>query len=198
MVLVAMALIDPKPIPKDKTINELAKFFNETLGFCPNSILTMQIKPSLAEAFINLNMAVMQNEAQMSSEFKRLIAFISSSASGCAYCQAHTIRAAERYGANEERLKNIACFESSDSFTPKEKSALKFAQESSTSPVSLTKETTDELKKYWNEIEIIEITSVIALFGFLNRWNDVMATPIEEQALQSATNLIQNWDKGKH
>jgi hypothetical protein len=64
--------------------------------------------------------------------------------------------------------------------------------------VSLTKETTDELKKYWNEIEIIEITSVIALFGFLNRWNDVMATPIEEQALQSATQLIQNWDKGKH
>ena len=63
-----MALIDPKPIPKDKTINELAKFFNETLGFCPNSILTMQIKPRLAEAFINLNMAVMQNEAQMSSE----------------------------------------------------------------------------------------------------------------------------------
>ncbi|NDH49246.1 MAG: carboxymuconolactone decarboxylase family protein, partial [Proteobacteria bacterium] len=47
-------------------------------------------------------------------------------------------------------------------------------------------------------IEIIEITSVIALFGFLNRWNDVMATPIEEQALQSATQLIQNWDKGKH
>lgn len=44
-------------------VAELARFFNETLGFCPNSILTMQRRPNIASAFINLNKAVMENQA---------------------------------------------------------------------------------------------------------------------------------------
>ena len=41
--------------------------------------------------------------------------------------------------------------------------------------------------------------SVIALFGYLNRWNDVMGTSLEEDAKDSAENLLQNqWDIGKH
>ncbi len=93
-----MPLVNPIDI-SDQSVKELVKFFNETLGFCPNSVLTMQRRPNIAKAFIELNMAVMENHGQLTSEFKRLIAFVSSNTAGCRYCQAHTIRAAERYGS---------------------------------------------------------------------------------------------------
>ena len=195
-----MSLIDPIHTIEDAETKELVKFFNETLGFCPNSVLTMQKNPALAKAFINLNMAVMENHGSLTSEFKRLIAFVSSNTSGCRYCQAHTIRAAERYGASKERLENIWNFEQSDCFSDQEKVALKFTREASKVPVATTKEMEEELKQHWSENDIIEIMSVIALFGYLNRWNDVMGTSLEEDAVESANQYLKDkgWDIGKH
>ncbi len=195
-----MSLIDPIHTIEDAETKELVKFFNETLGFCPNSVLTMQKNPALAKAFINLNMAVMENHGSLTSEFKRLIAFVSSNTSGCRYCQAHTIRAAERYGASKERLENIWNFEESDCFSDQEKVALKFTREASKVPVATTKELEEELKQHWSENDIIEIMSVIALFGYLNRWNDVMGTSLEEDAVESANQYLKDkgWDIGKH
>src|SRR5688572_29412050 len=100
-------LIKPlvNPIPEtDPSIKALVEFYNETLGFCPNSVRTMQLRPHLAHAFIQLNKAVMENHGRVTSAFKRLIAFISSYTTGCQYCQAHGIRAAERYGAPQDQL----------------------------------------------------------------------------------------------
>ena len=195
-----MSLIDPIHTIKDAETKELVKFFNETLGFCPNSVLTMQKNPALAKAFINLNMAVMENHGALTSEFKRLIAFVSSNTSGCRYCQAHTIRAAERYGASKERLENIWNFEQSDCFSDQEKVALKFTREASKVPVATTQEMEEELKQHWSENDIIEIMSVISLFGYLNRWNDVMGTSLEEDAVESANQYLKDkgWDIGKH
>ena len=195
-----MSLIDPIHTIEDAETKELVKFFNETLGFCPNSVLTMQKNPALAKAFINLNMAVMENHGALTSEFKRLIAFVSSNTSGCRYCQAHTIRAAERYGASKERLENIWNFEQSDCFSDQEKVALKFTREASKVPVATTKELEEEVKQHWSENDIIEIMSVIALFGYLNRWNDVMGTSLEEDAVESANQYLKDkgWDIGKH
>ena len=195
-----MSLIDPIHTIEDAETKELVKFFNETLGFCPNSVLTMQKNPALAKAFINLNMAVMENHGALTSEFKRLIAFVSSNTSGCRYCQAHTIRAAERYGASKERLENIWNFEQSDCFSDQEKVALKFTREASKVPVATTQEMEEELKQHWSENDIIEIMSVIALFGYLNRWNDVMGTSLEEDAVESANQYLKDkgWDIGKH
>ena len=195
-----MSLIDPIYTIEDAETKELVKFFNETLGFCPNSVLTMQKNPALAKAFINLNMAVMENHGSLTSEFKRLIAFISSNTTGCRYCQAHTIRAAERYGASKERLENIWNFEESDCFSEQEKIALRFTREASKVPIATTQEMEEELKQYWSEDDIIEMMGVIALFGYLNRWNDVMGTSLEDDAIESANQYLKEkgWDIGKH
>ena len=195
-----MSLIDPIHTIKDDETKELVKFFNETLGFCPNSVLTMQKNPAIAKAFINLNMAVMKNHGSLTSEFKRLIAFVSSNTTGCRYCQAHTIRAAERYGASKKRLENIWNFEESDCFSEQEKIALRFTREASKVPVATTQEMEEELKQHWSEDDIIEMMGVIALFGYLNRWNDVMGTSLEDDAIESANQYLKEkgWDIGKH
>jgi hypothetical protein len=54
-----MPLVEPLAHDADHEVAELAKFFNETLGFCPNSVLTMQRRPAIAKAFSGLNVAVM-------------------------------------------------------------------------------------------------------------------------------------------
>ena len=194
-----MPLIAPLSSIKDKETQELVTFFNETLGFCPNSVLTMQKKPHLAQAFVNLNKAVMDNAGSISSEFKRIIAYISSNTAGCRYCQAHTIRAAERYGGKKERLEQAWDFENSSLFSEAEKVALRFTIAASSVPVSTSQELEKLLQYHWDETDILEIMSVIALFGYLNRWNDVMGTNLEEDAKDSAESLLQSqWDIGKH
>ena len=60
--------------------------------------------------------------------------------------------------------------------------------------------TEKNLKLYWSEDDIVEIMGVIALFGYLNRWNDVMGTTIETDAISSAQEFLEgiHWDIGKH
>ena len=194
-----MPLIKPLSNIEDKETQELVTFFNETLGFCPNSVLTMQKKPHLAQAFVNLNKAVMDNAGSISSEFKRIIAYVSSNTAGCRYCQAHTIRAAERYGGEKERLEQAWDFENSSLFSEAEKVALRFTIAASSVPVSTSQELEELLQHHWDETDILEIMSVIALFGYLNRWNDVMGTSLEKDAKDSAESLLQNqWNIGKH
>lgn len=193
-------LVNPKQNINDPELEKLIAFFNETLGFCPNSVLTMYHRPRIAYAFVEMNMAVMENKGKVTSALKRLIGYISSNAAGCRYCQAHTIRAAERYDASKEQLENIWEYKTHPSFSKAEVAALDFALAASVIPNSVTDEIAIELRKYWTEGEIVEILGVVSLFGYLNRWNDSMGTEIEKGAAESGNNLLGNrgWNEGKH
>lgn len=193
-------LVFPVTNSEDAAFDELIQFFNETLGFCPNSVKTMYHRPQIAYAFIALNKAVMENQGSVSSALKRMVGYISSNVAGCRYCQAHTIRAAERYGADAEQMENIWSFQTHPAFSEKERTALAFAFASATIPNSVDDEIAENLRKYWNEGEIVELLGVISLFGYLNRWNDSMGTTIEEGAIESGLKYLQNegWSAGKH
>ena len=195
-----MPLVQPLSPDANEEVAELARFFNETLGFCPNSVLTMQHRPDIAKAFISLNMAVMNNKGRVTSALKRLVGYISSNAAGCRYCQAHTIRAAERYGAEQEQLDNIWEYQSHPSFNDAERVALDFALAASSIPNAVDDDIQKRLHEHWDEGEIVELLGVIALFGYLNRWNDSMATTLEEGAEMSGTDLLgaRGWERGKH
>src|SRR6056297_1088326 len=196
----SMALVNPLSPDHDQETKELAEFFNETLGFCPNSVLTMQHRPAISKAFINLNKAVMANEGKVTSALKRMIAWVSSNATGCRYCQAHAIRAAERYGAKQEQLDNIWEYRTHSAFSDAEKAALDFALAASQVPNTVNADIKKQLRKHWNDGEIVEMMGVISLFGYLNRWNDSMGTNIEGGAVESAEKYLGEvgWEKGKH
>ena len=167
-----MALVTPLSSEHDLETKELASFFNETLGFCPNSVLTMQRRPTISKAFINLNKAVMANEGRVTSAIKRMIAWVSSNATGCRYCQAHAIRAAERYGAEQEQLDNIWEYKTHSAFSDAERAALDFSLAASMVPNA----------------------------GYLNRWNDSMGTTLEEDAIDSGNQFLgkHGFEVGKH
>ncbi len=195
-----MPLVKPLSPESNPDVSKLAEFFNETLGFCPNSVLTMQIRPEIARSFINLNMAVMSNHGRVTSAFKRIIAWVSSNAAGCNYCQAHAIRAAERYGAEQEQLDNIWEYRTHEAFNEAERTALDFSLAASQLPNAVDEELQQRMHKYWDDGEIVEILAVVSLFGYLNRWNDSMGTSIENRATESAEKYLakSGWNKGKH
>ena len=195
-----MPLVNPLHADHDLETKALADFFNETLGFCPNSVLTMQHRPAISKAFINLNKAVMANEGKVTSALKRMIAWVSSNATGCRYCQAHAIRAAERYGAEQEQLDNIWDYKTHPAFSAAERAALDFSLAASQIPNAVDETIKTELYKYWNEGEIVEMLGVISLFGYLNRWNDSMATTLEDDAIDSGNQYLgkHGFEVGKH
>jgi uncharacterized peroxidase-related enzyme len=195
-----MPLVAPLAADHDAEVAELARFFNETLGFPPNSVLTMQRRPEIAKAFINLNKAVMSNAGRVTSEQKRLIGLIASQTAGCQYCQAHTALAAQRYGASDARIADIWNYEHSALFTDAEKAAFAFAQAAASVPNAVDEKVAAELKRHWTDEEIVEILGVVSLFGYLNRWNDSMATSIEAGAADfgEAHLAVRGWEMGKH
>ncbi len=190
------------PIDRDanKETAEMADFYQETLGFTPNSLFTMMHRPRIAYAFMEMNKAVMENKGRVTSALKRLIAYLSSMTTGCRYCEAHAIRAAERYGSEQDKLNNIWEYKTYPAFTDGERAAFDLAIAASQVPNAVTDEVAENMRKHWDDGEIVEIMGVVALFGYLNRWNDSMGTQLEEPAAEDGNKLLgkKGWNRGKH
>ena len=142
----------------------------------------------------------MANEGRVTSALKRLIGYLASYTAGCRYCQAHTIRAAERYGAANDQMEHIWDYKTHPAFNAAERAALDFTIAASSIPNGVDHDISENLRQHWNEGEIVEILGVIALFGYLNRWNDSMGTTLEAPAAESGTKWLGNngWNSGKH
>jgi len=191
-----------KPLPPETTPELKAHFdfFLSTLGFTPNSVLTMQRKPKLVQAFAQLNAAVMDPAGEVDLGFRRLVGHVASKAAGCLYCQAHTLLGAHNFGVTDEKLADVWNYAASPHYSPRERIALDFALAAAAQPNAVTDAQFAELQRHWSEGEIVELLGVVAMFGFLNRWNDSMATPLEAVPTDIAARAIgaQGWVPGKH
>ena len=129
-----------------------------------------------------------------------MVALISSASAGCRYCQAHTGHSAERLGVSEEKLADIWNFETSEHFDDAERAALRLAFHAGQVPNAATDEHFAELAKHFDQDQIAAIVAVLSLFGYLNRWNDTMATQLEESARSFGEKMLSpnGWDVGDH
>ena len=193
-------LVSPLDRNSTKQAKEMATFYDETLGFTPNSLFTMMHRPRIAKAFLEMNQAVMENKGSITSSMKREIAYLSSMTTGCRYCEAHAIRAAERYGSSKERLENIWEYKSNAAFSESDRAMFDLAIAASQLPNGVSEEIKTRAKKFFTDGEIVEILGVVALFGYLNRWNDSMGTELENPAVKSAEEILgaRGWEVGKH
>ena len=67
-------------------------------------------------------------------------------------------------------------------------------------PNAVTDEIGAELRRHWSDDDIVEIMAVVALFGYLNRWNDSMGTALEDLPTEVAARRVAHtgWTPGKH
>ncbi len=161
----------------------------KNLGFVPNSLLIMQRKPKLVKALSQLLGAIWDPESEVDRGFKRLVAHVASRTAGCQYCMAHTAEGALHFGVNEKKLAGVWEFRTSPLFSEGERVALDFAIAAASVP-----------NGDWSEGQIVEIVGVIATFGFLNRWNDTMGTPLEAEPMAVGEQFLapRGWSAGKH
>src|SRR5712691_2414395 len=93
-------------------------------------------------------------------------------------------------GVPEEKIAAVWDFERSPLYSDAERAALRFARDASVVPNEVSPDHFEELRRHWDEGQIVEILAVIGLFGFLNRWNDSMATDLEETPMEIASRTL--------
>ncbi|WP_158772329.1 carboxymuconolactone decarboxylase family protein [Paraglaciecola sp. L1A13] len=190
------------PLPKDTTPQLADDFaiFEQILGFVPNSLLTMQRRPEIVRGFGVLTKAVMAQEGIVDLGFKRLLAHFSSRAAGCQYCEAHSLIAAKIHGITDEKVAAVWEYQTSPLYSDAERVALDYALAAGSVPNAVDEPLMARMRVHWDEDEIVEILAAICLYGFLNRWNDSMATDLEAapKALGEEVLAQGGWTGGKH
>lgn len=189
-----MARISPLPSSELGALNAQLEAMIDASGYAPNSLPTMARVPGLAEAFGAMAKAVLGNP-EVPTDLLQMVAHIASTTAGCRYCSAHTAHNAEKLGVSEEKLADLWVWKTSDHFDASEKAALQLAFDSASVPNTVTDEQVDGLREHFTDDQIAGLVAVISLFGFLNRWNDTMATDLEDKPNNFAQEVLaaQGW-----
>ena len=195
-----MARLEPLARDAVPALDEDFAFFERTLGFVPNSLLTMARRPALARGLIALSRGVYDPKGEVDLGLKRLLGHTASMAAGCLYCRAHTGTSAMRHGVSAEKLAALPEYRSSPLYSEAERAAIDFAFAAASQPNDVDDETFARLRTHWTEGQVVEILGVVALFGFFNRWNDSMATTLEPEPMELASRHLaaSGWHVGKH
>ncbi len=190
----------PLPPGHSPELAEQFASFDKTLGFVPNSVLTMQRKPALVRAFVAMQAAIWGPDSKVDRGLKRLIAFAASRAVDDAYSMAHTASGALHFGVDPAKLAALADFATSPLFDAAERAGLRLAVAASAVPNGVTDAMFGELRRHWSEEQVVEIVATIAMAGFLARWNATMATPLEPEPLGVAEQHLApyGWSAGIH
>lgn len=171
----------------------------QMMGFVPNSMFTMARVPGLLPAFQGLGAAVLGNPI-IPRPLAQMVAMMSSVGAGCRYCQAHTGHTAERMGVPAEKLEAIWHFETSEHFDDAERAALRIAFHSGQQPNAATPADFEAARAHFSDDEIAAIVAVCSFFGYLNRWNDTMATTLEDSPRHFGETVIASngWTGDRH
>ena len=154
----------------------------------------------MVKGFGELTKAVMDPEGAVDLGFMRLIAHFASRAAGCQYCEAHSLIAAEIHGVSQEKLDRIWEYQTSDHYSEAERVALDYAMAAGSVPNAVDAPLVARMKEHWSEDQIVQILGAVCLYGFLNRWNDSMATDLEDSPRAMGERVLSQggWTGGKH
>jgi alkylhydroperoxidase family enzyme len=194
------ARLDPLPPEHSPQLSEQFDSFFNTLGFVPNSVLTMQRKPALVRAFVEMQRALWAPDGAVDRGFKRIVAHVASRAADDRYSMAHTASGALHFGIDAEKLAAATDYRASQRYSAAERAALDLAVAASTTPCAVTDDIFRALRTHWSDEQIVELVAVIAMAGFLARWNGTMATPLEAEPMAVGTEHLAplGWSPGRH
>ncbi len=194
------ARIQPLPADHSPELKDAFAVYTKALGFIPNSMLILQRKPKIVKAMAQLTASIWEPDGEVGRDFKRLVAHVASRTAGCQYCMAHTAGGALLFGVDPKKVEAVWDFRTSPLYSEAEKVALDFAIAAASVPNGVDEAMFAAMRKHWSETQIVEIAAVVAVFGFLNRWNDTMGTPLEEEPIEVGNKYLaaRGWNAGKH
>lgn len=164
----------PQPIVKQVTSDEVKEEARElfeqvkkSTGKVPKWMRVMGNCEDILIGFFTMFKAIM-DDAPVSKELKWRIALIVSDINKCKFCVSVAKMQLKSFGLTKEQLESIENHKLSE----KEQVAVEYAKASTTHAYNIDKDVMDKMKKHWTDAQIVEISSVVGLFNFINRFND--------------------------
>lgn len=183
-----------------RDVEDVVGLSRQFSGYIPTSLRIMARKPELLRAFSGLLAVVMRRPGEVPSSLKWLVAHAVSATAGCRYCQAHTAANSAKVGLPVEKIEGLMTYETNSIYSSAERAAVALALAAGRVPNEATRAHFDALRPHFTEVGIVEIVSVISLFGWLNRWNDTFASDLEAAPMDYASKVLAptGWSAGKH
>lgn len=137
---------------------------------------------------------------ELDEQFKQELFTMASVASGCMHCQSHGAFHLNAIGVERERIRALWEYETSGEFSDAERAALDLIRAAAQIPNATTPDHFDRVREYYSDQQILEILAVNCMAGWLNRWNDTIATVTDQESVDWATENLSDvgWDIGKH
>ncbi len=123
-----------------------------------------------------------------------------SQSAGCRYCQAHTAANSNKAGIEVKKIETLPQFETSGLFSEPERAVIALGLAAGQIPNEVAPNHMVELRRHFSDEGIIELVAVVSLFGWLNRWNDTLASVLEDKPRGFAEQHLaqRGWNPGKH
>ena len=147
--------------------HELFEQMKKSTGKVPKWMRVMANCDDILIGFFTMFKAIM-DDAPVDKILKWKLALAVSDINKCEYCVSVANMQLKSFGLTEEEMKEIeSTFE-----TDRDKVALEYAKLSTEHAYNIDPEVMKRVKKHFTDEEIVELTSVVGLFNFINRFND--------------------------
>jgi uncharacterized peroxidase-related enzyme len=136
----------------------------------------MANRGDVLKKFVPLYGAIMGPGA-VDRRVKELAYLAASFANECAYCLASHMASGRKAGITEDELRALQ-LEQNQGFAPQEKAVIHYARELTRTATG--DDTRDALAEYFSDEQVVELTLVIAMANFTNRFNNGLGLQPEE------------------
>ncbi len=141
-----------------------------------NFLRIMAHRPEAMQSFLGLYKSVM-GPGVLERRLKEIVYLAVSCVNECDYCTAHHLKGARAAGLSESEIHEIQT-ENNQHFTPKEQAALHYAREL-TRTADTEQSTRLRAQEMFSTDQLVELTMVVGLANFTNRFNNGLETPVE-------------------
>lgn len=180
-----MARIEPLA---RETLPEYEAIFQgmvDSIGYVPNSFLTFARDPLLLKAVGALSDALWYPKT-VSEPVRRLVTYAYSHFAGSHYSSAHCACGAPELGLSMVKIHAIFDYETSPVYTDAERAILRLCRHAARIPTEVTDSDVEALKPHFTTEEIVFIVGLICFMAFLNKWNEIANTRLEDVPLKWA------------
>jgi len=130
--------------------------------------------PKLFMAVATLYGVLDRKSSPLSPELRSLVTVRVSQINTCEFCVDINSMTLIKRSGNEKKLNDLDKFRESNVFSDKEKTVLIYVEEVTYSDKNPSHETFLQLKKYFNEEEIVELTALIAFQNMSSKFNSAL------------------------
>jgi len=164
------------PLTKEQASPEVHSAFEKLsagAGKVPNIFAAMAHRPAVLNSFLPLYSAIV-NQGTVGAKYKELAYLRASMINGCEYCTRAHIASSKRAGVSAEQVAALPFFERSPLFDAQEKATILYADRVTRGASGIRASALQEMKKFYDEGQIVELTMVICIANFTNRFNDAL------------------------